>query len=210
MSLAVAILTAGVFALFGFPFFHYQCWFTWSPVSALLGTALYLALAGGVGGFLGWVAAEFSGASLSDNLALSGFFFGVVGALAVRADFAVGSSNKATNIGSPEVRNSLSFVREAVQWTSGLLDVRASSVASRWYRSLADDQLKAKAYRLDSHIAARDDITDEVKKIQQDELIDGMRTMNDDARRVEGRTRVVQFCSSYSIKQHLSKPGDAD
>jgi hypothetical protein len=55
MSLLVAIVTASFFAIFGFPFLHYQCWFSWGRLSTALGSILYFLLAGGFGGLLvGW------------------------------------------------------------------------------------------------------------------------------------------------------------
>src|SRR4051794_12234593 len=57
MSLFTAIVTATVFALFGLPYKYYQCWFSFSWVETVTGTVMYLSLAGGVGGLLGWLGA---------------------------------------------------------------------------------------------------------------------------------------------------------
>jgi hypothetical protein len=61
MSLFTAMMTASVFALFGFPFRHYQCWFSFSRSGTVTGMVVYLGLAGGVGGLLGWLAAQGGG-----------------------------------------------------------------------------------------------------------------------------------------------------
>src|SRR4051794_3467376 len=72
MSLLAAIATATVFALFGFPFRYYQCWFSFSRVGTALGTVVYLALAGGGGGLLGWATAAVSHARPTSNELLNG------------------------------------------------------------------------------------------------------------------------------------------
>ena len=82
MSLLTAILTATVFALFGFPFRYYQCWFSFSRLGTAAGTVMYLGLAGGVGGLLGWLAAYLSNAQPTPNAALNGLLYGIGGALA--------------------------------------------------------------------------------------------------------------------------------
>jgi hypothetical protein len=56
VTLTVAILTAAGCAIFGFPFRFYQCWFSWSRWGANAGIAIYLLLAGGGGGMIGWLA----------------------------------------------------------------------------------------------------------------------------------------------------------
>jgi len=94
MSLLIAIITASFFAIFGFPFLHYQCWFSWGRLSTALGSTLYFVLAGGFGGLLGWLAAQAANAQPSTEPLVNGFFYGVLGALALRADFGLAGPNR--------------------------------------------------------------------------------------------------------------------
>src|SRR4051794_37631014 len=87
MSLVMAMVTAAVFAIFGFPFRYYQCWFSFSKIGTTVGSALYLVLAGGGGGVLGWGLAQLAGVQPAQNPLLDGVLYGVAGALAPRADF---------------------------------------------------------------------------------------------------------------------------
>jgi hypothetical protein len=95
MSLFTAIVTATVFALFGLPYKYYQCWFSFSRVGTVTGTVMYLSLAGGVGGLLGWLGAYLAHAQPTPNLALNGLLYGAAGTLALRAEFRTRSKETA-------------------------------------------------------------------------------------------------------------------
>src|SRR3712207_2157659 len=96
MSLFTAIVTASVFALFGFPFRYYQCWFSFSRLGTVTGTLVYLGLAGGVGGLLGWLAAYLTHARPTPDPALNGLLYGATGALVLRAEFRTRSKETGT------------------------------------------------------------------------------------------------------------------
>src|SRR3954468_20477914 len=107
MSLFTAIVTATVFALFGLPYKYYQCWFSFSWVGTVTGTVMYLSLAGGVGGLLGWLGAYLAHAQPTPNLALNGLLYGAAGTLALRAEFRTRSKETAPiEVFSPAIRTS--------------------------------------------------------------------------------------------------------
>jgi len=53
-------------------------------------------------------------------------------------------------------------------------------------------------------------LKDPLKKAKQDLLVPAMKSVRVATTRMEARTGVVQFCSEYSIAEHLAKPSDAD
>src|SRR3954453_23122784 len=120
MSLLAAIATATVFALFGFPFRYYQCLFSFSRAGTALGTLVYLALAGGGGGLLGWAAAAVSRARPTPNDLLNGVLFGVAGALALRADFRARSKNSLPP--AEQFKDARSALTTSINWTADQLD----------------------------------------------------------------------------------------
>ncbi len=208
MSLLIAIATASFFAIFGFPFLHYQCWFSWGRLSTTLGSVLYFILAGGFGGLLGWLAAQAMHAQPSPEPLVNGFFYGVLGALALRADFGLARTKQANAISSPQLFDAQSILGIGLRWTKDLLDARSARRAERWLYSLDDDNLLENALRLNAHITARADIDDKAKKAMQSRLVPAMAMVRnvDPDKRLEGRTLVAQFCVNYAISEHLPKP----
>jgi|SRR6478609_5609208 hypothetical protein len=208
MSLLIAIVTASFFAIFGFPFLHYQCWFSWGRLSTALGSTLYFVLAGGFGGLLGWLAAQAANAQPSTEPLVNGFFYGVLGALALRADFGLARTKQAGTISSPQLFDAQSILGIGLRWTKELLDARSGRRAERWLYTLDDDALLENALRLNAHITARADIDDKAKKAMQTRLVPAMAMVRDidPDKRLEGRTLVAQFCVNYAISEHLPKP----
>ena len=208
MSLLVAIATASFFAIFGFPFLHYQCWFSWGRLSTALGSVLYFILAGGFGGLLGWLAGQAAHAQPSTEQWINGFFYGVLGALALRADFGLARTKQATNMSSPQLLDAQSILGIGLRWTNELLDARSARRAERWLYTLDDDALLENALRINAHIAARADIADKAKKAMQSRLVPAMAMVRDanPDKRLEGRTLVAQFCVNYAVSEHLPKP----
>lgn len=208
MSLLVAIVTASFFAIFGFPFLHYQCWFSWGRLSTALGSVLYFILAGGLGGLLGWLAAQTAHAQPSTEPLVNGFFYGVLGALALRADFGLARTKQATGMSFPQLLDAQSILGIGLRWTNELLDARSARRAERWLYTLDDDTLLENALRINAHITDRTDIADKAKKTLQSRLVPAMAMVRDadPDKRLEGRTLVAQFCVNYAVSEHLPKP----
>ena len=208
MSLLVAIVTASFFAIFGFPFLHYQCWFSWGRLSTALGSILYFLLAGGFGGLLGWLAAQAAHAQPSTEPLINGFFYGVLGALALRADFGLTRTKQASGLSSPPLFDAQSLLSIGLRWTNELLDARSARRAERWLYALDDNTLLENALRFNAHITDRADIDDKAKKTMQSRLVPAMAMVRDPDpdKRLEGRTLVAQFCVNYAVSEHLPKP----
>lgn len=208
MSLLIAIVTASFFAIFGFPFLHYQCWFSWGRLSTALGSVLYFILAGGFGGLLGWLAAQAAHAQPSTEPMVNGFFYGVLGALALRADFGLARTKQASGMSSAPLFDAQSILGIGLRWTNELLDTRSARRAERWLYALDDNTLLENALRFNAHITTRADIDDKAKKTMQSRLVPAMAMVRDENadKRLEGRTLVAQFCVNYAISEHLPKP----
>ena len=205
MSLLTAIAIATLFAIAGFPFRHYQCWFSFNKPGTTIGSIIYLIFAGGGGGLLGWGVAELSAARPTVNPLVNGVLFGIVGALALRADFTAGPK-------SDIVRHHLADARSAltagIKWTAALLDDLSSRRIDAWLSAMPDDQLCDEALRIKAHIDDQppEIVPDRAKKAMYARLVPAMEQLDDPDRRSAGRAHLITFCSRYYIERHLPKP----
>jgi hypothetical protein len=209
VTLTVAILTAAGCAIFGFPFRFYQCWFSWSRWGANAGITIYLLLAGGGGGMIGWLAALGAHASPSSQPAVDGILYGFGGALAVRADF------RAQRQHAPrQIREAASALGKGIEWVTGLLDEVTQRKAKSWLKTLNDDQLLAVAVDIIQEIDARpsSEIPAPTKKVMLRKITDAMTVVRSgaaDDQRADARARLIQFGVVYFIGQHAAKPAVA-
>jgi hypothetical protein len=205
MSLLTAIVTSTVFALFGFPFRYYQCWFSFSRVGTVTGTAMYLALAGGVGGLLGWFAAYLAHAEPTPNAALNGLLYGVTGALALRAEFR--TRPKGGGPVDDQLKDARSALTKGINWTAELLDDTTYRRAEAWLLGLPDDQLNSEAWRVQAHIAQQPPqaVSDKVKTDMFAKLVPAMEKLNIPAEKKAGRAYLVTFCAAYYRNEHLPR-----
>jgi hypothetical protein len=208
MSLLTAILTATVFALFGFPFRYYQCWFSFSRVGTVAGTVIYLALAGGVGGLLGWFPWYVSKAHFTQSAALNGLLYGVGGALALRAEFR--TRPKGAGRVDDQLKDARSALTKGINWTAELLDDIAYRRAEAWLLSLPDDRLNSEAWRIQAHIAHQPPqaVSDKVKTEMFAKLVPAMEKINIPAEKKAGRAYLVTFCAAYYRNEHLPRTPD--
>jgi len=202
VSLLTAILTAMAFAIFGFPFRYYQCWLSWSRLSANLGIATYLLMAGAGGGFIGGSAATATEAQLGSNDAVRGIFYGIAGTLAVRADF------RTRPVAGRQVKDAASLLGKGITWTTSALDDTTRLKARNWL------------YQLDaaSLAGAARDITNEIESIPPQHmsatskktllvrLNQALNEMRDEQSHDDGHARMVHFCAEYYVAQHTAKP----
>jgi hypothetical protein len=203
MSLFTAIATATVFALFGFPFRYYQCWYSFSRVGTTVGTVLYLALAGGGGGLLGWAAAAVSHARPTPSDPLNGLLYGVAGALALRADFR--ARPKGSLPAPDQFKDARSALTASINWTADQLDDITYRKAETWLSSLPDDELSSEAWRVQAHVAAQPDVSDKAKNEMSKKLVPAMEKLANPLEKRAGRAHLITFCASYYRKEHLPR-----
>jgi hypothetical protein len=208
MSLVTAVAVATVFALFGFPFQYYWCWFSFSRLGATLGTLLYLVLAGGGGGLLGWGGAQVGHVMLTTSVAFNGVLYGLAGSLALRADFRNPPKRSARSAPrpAPAAADSLTDARSAlsasIKWTADLLDRVAEQKAKAWLLSMSDQELSAEALGIQAEIAQDRTINDRAKKELLGQLVPNMEKLTKPAENNEGRAQLVAFCSTYYRENH--------
>ncbi|WIM98600.1 hypothetical protein ACTOB_002204 [Actinoplanes oblitus] len=212
MSLAVAIGVAAVFAVFGFPFTFYQCWFSWTRAGALGGFLLYLTLAGGGGGLLGWTAAYLADVPPFSNPALGGLFYGIAGAFAVRADFRT-STTTSTGLssagrGSHELRTAASLLGKGIEWSTGLLNAVTRRQVKSWLAALTDDQLLGFTYDLVHELQESPAIPANGRTAIGKKAVDAMGALTTAATHAEGRSQLTHFCLRQVVDQHIPKPGN--
>jgi hypothetical protein len=205
MSLLIAVVTASVFALFGFPFRFYQCWFSFSRVGTVAGTAVYLGLAGGVGGLLGWLTAYLGHAQPTPNLALNGLLYGVAGTITLRAEFRIRSKDGGPAV--DQLKDARSALTKGINWTAELLDDITYRRAETWLLNLPDDRLNGEAWRIQAHIANQPAraVTDRAKTEMFEKLVPAMEKLNDPSEKKAGRAHLVTFCATYYRNEHLPR-----
>jgi len=207
MSLLVAVITASLFAVFGFPVKYYQCWFSWSRWGTTGGLLLYFILAGGGGGLIGWAAAALSKASPTDNAFLNGFFYGVAGALALRAD--VGARPRSTRVDS--LREAKSIFTTSINWTVELLDRISHKKALRWLGDLSDDELVLEAHHINAEIASLPaiEMLAGAKKEHLARLVPQMTALATEGlaadERSVTRAHLMSFCAQFYKSEHMMK-----
>lgn len=203
MELLTAIATATVFAVFGFPFRYYQCWFSFSPLATAVGTVLYLAVAGGGGGLVGWYVANLSHAQPTPSPPLNGVLYGIGGALALRADFRAQPKSAVST--SDQFKDARSALTTIINWTAEQLNDSTYRKAETWLFSLPDDQLAEEAWRIQAHIAGARMVNDKTKKQLLEQLVPAMEKLTKPAERSAGRAHLINFCASYYRNEHLPR-----
>ena len=205
MSLLTAIITASVFALFGFPFRYYQCWFSYSKIGTTFGTLLYLAMAGGGGGLLGWSVAFTSQARPTASDALNGLLYGVAGAVALRADFRV--RPKGSPPAPEQFKDARSLLTTSINWTADQLDDITYRKAEMWLTGLSNQQLVNEALRVQAHIVDQPAraVSDKAKNEMLGKLVPAMEKLANPPERSAGRAHLITFCASYYRKEHLPR-----
>lgn len=205
MSLTVAIATAAAFAVFGFPFRLYRCWYTWSRVGTNVGVAIYLVIAGGGGGLLGWLAAP-QLVAVSPYEWLNGVLAGLAGSLALRADFRLHQSRA-----DRSVQSAASALGKGIDWCTGLLDEATRHHAEQWLRSLDGDALLVVVATLvvDLRNKPAAEVSPAVKRRMLKAAVDAMQVVRSDVaddRLIEARAQLDHFCLEYIVGQHIAKP----
>jgi hypothetical protein len=205
MSLLTAIVVATLFAIPGFPFRHYQCWFSFNKLGATLGLIIYLIFAGGGGGLLGWGVAQLGSVNPAANPLVSGAVFGIGGALALRADFTAGPQSDIVRRHLGDARSALTA---GIKWTAALLDDVSSRRIEAWLSAMPDDQLCDEALRIKAHIDEQPSeiVSDRAKKTMYARLVPAMEQLDQPDHRASGRAHLITFCSRYYIERHLPKP----
>jgi hypothetical protein len=208
MSLVTAILTATVFASFGFPFRYYQCWYSWGGPRSYVAGLGYFAIAGGGGGLLGWLLAELSHAKPTANMAVNGFLYGAAGALALRADFRPRRTPQA-KMDAAEIRNAAaSILAIGLQWTGTALDEISRRQMTVWLKGLSDDDLIRQAYDVRATIRQDRRTPANTTRMVNELVVPAMESVRakDPDKRIEGRAHLVAFCQKYFLSEHMPKP----
>lgn len=205
LSLWVSILVGVGFAMFGFPYQHYQCWFSFGKSSTIVGTGLYLVLAGGGGGLLGWAVAMIANAHPTDKEALNGIIYGITGALAFRADFKTGT--KSPRGGTDLLRDARSALAASIRWTVDFLDDKTYRKAKEWLTQMSDQELVVAARDVQAEIVTpgRHPVSDKTRDQLCRSLVPAMELLSDSRTKAEGRAHLITFCARYYQKEHLPK-----
>lgn len=206
LPLLTAVPTAIVFAVFGFPFRYYRCWFSWNAWGTLFGITLYFLVAGG-GGLLGWIFATLSGAHPTSSQLLNGLLYGFAGSLALRAEF----GTRPQNAPEDQVYDPKSLLTKSVDWTVESLDDMIHRCAERWLRSLDDDPLILTAYQVHADVASKPPgkLSDKAKAQTQARLVELMEKLAKRPKKLErseALAHLVDFCARYYKSEHLAKP----
>ncbi|MFI7598670.1 hypothetical protein [Actinoplanes sp. NPDC049681] len=206
MSIVSALSVSAIFAVFGFPYRFYQCWYSWSRKGAAFGVLIYVAFAGFGAGLIGWLPAHLSRLSPTGNAWLDGMIFGLAGSLTVRADFSSKSTTEPR-----EMHHVASILGKGIEWSTELLDHVLRHEASIYLHGLQDRELLAVTRDLIYEIKAKP--TAMVPKIAKaavmKKVVEAMKTFSTDPqsdRRDEARERLIHFCLEYMVRERVIKP----
>lgn len=198
MTLVVAILAATAFAVFARPFSDYHYWWTWSRSAFAIGVMLYFALAGIGAGALGWGIGTVSGAAPTAWPLVDAALFGLVGALAIRAELGPAKSQR-SRPGVPtsdQLAPAVTALNAGTIWTFDMVDRLVSRHIERWLRSLSDQELNQAGLEAASLVQHLDGVSDKAKETTLKILIPTMEALkaggNDDDK-LEPRIRLRGF-----------------
>jgi hypothetical protein len=206
VSVLTAISVATIFAVFGFPYRFYHCWYSWSHKGAVAGFLIYLILAGGGGGLIGWLPAQLGQFAPSESEWINGLIYGVAGSLAVRADFGTKYS-KEPGVARPVA----SVLGKGIAWSTELLDHILRHQARQYLRDLPDRELLVVTRDLIYEIKARPSsaVSKTAKAAVMKKAVEAMKTFSTDPKpeqRDEARGRLIHFCLEYMVREHVAKP----
>jgi hypothetical protein len=206
VTLLAAILVAAVFAIFGFPYRFYHCWYSWSHKGAIIGFLIYLFLAGGGGGFVGWLPAQLGHVAPSPSPWINGAIFGIGGSLVVRADFRTKYAKE-----PQEAQRAASALAKGIEWSTDLLDQVVRYKAKQWLTGLNDRELLVATRDLIYEIKAKPPGTTPrtAKAMVMTRAVEAMKifTSGPDAEeRADARARLTYFCLEYMVGEHIPKP----
>jgi hypothetical protein len=166
---------------------------------------LYLVLAGGGGGLLGWLIAYLAKVPPSPVPAIDGFFYGTAGALAVRADFR--SQHHRTQ---REVQTAASLLGKGIEWCTAMLRDLTQERAKQWLNSRDDFTLLNVSNDIIQEIKARSDIPSRAKTNMVRGEVEAMRKLaagsTADDERAVARAQLVYFCRNYMVGEHHIRP----
>lgn len=169
-----------------------------------MGSALYLLIAGGGGGALGWGAAALTNLEPTRDPVLNGVLYGVAGALALRADF---GARPTPDTAPDQVTQARSILTASINWAAGMLDDNTARRAESWLAAMPDHRLADEAHRVHADILEQPDtiVSDLAKNEMSSRLVPAMEQLNDDAHRAAGRAHLIAFCTRYFTERHLLK-----
>jgi hypothetical protein len=210
VTFATAVLAATLYALFARPFGDYHYWFTWSRTAFTVGIVLYFLVAGLGAGALGFLAGLVSKASPTSWPAVNGVLFGLVGALAIRAELGAPRSRKSPTEGvSQQFAPAVTLLNVGTVWTFDMVDRLVVRAIERWLKSLTDQQLCAVALEAAQHVSQLVDVPDPAKVATLAGLttpMEELRAKADESGRDEPRVRLRGFSLTLFKQYRWSRP----
>ncbi len=207
-----AVLAATVFAVFVRPFSDYHYWFSWSRRALVVGVLIYLLLGGAAAGALGWLAGVALVGNVRPSLTLmQGISFGLIGALAVRAE--LGSKgppplSRVSEDGRTDFARPFTLLELGTTWTFGMIDVLVDRAVERWFKDLTDRQLLQIAAELAVRIQSLEKVPDSAKKRLFEKFVPAMTTVRSGSagEKDEARILLIQFAWTFMQRQRWAKP----
>ncbi|MDD7939296.1 hypothetical protein PHK61_12805 [Actinomycetospora lutea] len=197
-------MTSSVFAFFGFPFRYYACWWSFSRLGSTTLVLVYFFVAGAGGGFLGWLLGRAANLHPTSSLAADGIFYGLAGAIALRADFGPRKRRSPTDRTDPVLQDVRSILGFAVTWVEKALDDLTEMKAGNWLNRMTDENLSEQANAIQSRIKGRSDVPAKAKKQMRERLVSSLESLGS-ANGAEARGDIVWFCAEYYSTSHIPR-----
>ncbi len=216
MTVGVAIGTALLLAVFGYPLRFYRFWHSWAPQLTLWLAVVYGVLAGVGGGLIGLAAGWALHAQPSTNPALNGILGGIAGALALRVDVGprapvastapnrgvVPSKDAAPGNKDAGTRQVISALSRALEWIRAQVDDASDEAIQQWLEDLNDDMLEVQANLIRAKTINEvqgDRAKKQIDKVY-DDAIAKLRSPRH-AEREEGREILSDACYVYLLRE---------
>jgi len=144
----------------------------------------------------------------TDSLAMNGFIYGAAGALTLRADFRP-RRQAATKVPQAiDQQAATSILAVGLAWAEEALNEISERRIKAWHSGLNDDCLVGQAFDIYSQIK-QDQVTPIRARKQTMALIvdvmDQVRSKDEEVH-LEGRAYLINFCTTYVLKQHNPRP----
>jgi hypothetical protein len=209
-ALIVAMATAAILAIPGFPVHFYGCWMSWLGWKSSLGIILYIVVSGAGGGFIGWAGAQVANAKPTSYAWAIAILYGMAGVAVLRASVPrkVVTTTRSSQIGNPaDLKQAVSLLTTFTYWCQELLDYVMGRYVERWLETIPLTELPAVAVGI--HVELNNTamgLQNAAKAQSLQSLTNRIEELKEPDKQVWASACIKKFCRTTLITQHLAKP----
>ena len=208
-ALIVAMATAAILAIPGFPVHFYGCWMSWLGWKSSLGIILYIVVSGAGGGFI-WVGRSSNRQREADVLRM-GNSHPLRSRGSRRAPGSVPrkvvTTTRSSHIGNPaDLRQAVSLLTTFTSWCQELLDYLMGRHVERWLETIPLTELPAVAVGIHVELTIPQWGYKTQRRLNRYKASNRIEELKEPDKQVLASACIKIFCRTTLITQHLSKP----